>query len=451
VAIAGTNVAVNGGTLNLTGGAAAQINSSAIVTLTNSGAFNFGSANQSLAGIVNNGGTVNYGTGTTVIGDPVWTAGTNTVPGNTTFSDGLGVSGGVNTITGASSGGAGFLTVQAGASSSAGGALTFSGTNSPNITVNSDNAAPGTLQVQGDIYDTDTTGTASITSGGSGSLAGKLDLDTTNSTPRGINVSSGGTLNIGISIIDSGSNAGVNVNSASLYTGTQGGTVVFSGTGSYTGPTTINGGALNVTGSIASSAVAVNSNSILEGSGSVGAITVAGGGTVTPGDPSSQSIGSKLSNSTHNILNGTSLTLAAGATLSYNLYSSAVSTGTSLNPAGGTEIDLGTGAFNVEGAVTLQFNNTGVGGVVGDPNVYNLVEFGTGNVTAADLSDFTITGLLTSSNEYGAASLSIVTSSNGEEYLQLDIVPEPSTWAMMLGGLSFLALALRSRRRAAKV
>ena len=87
-----------------------------------------------------------------------------------------------------------------------------------------------------------------------------------------------------------------------------------------------------------------------------------------------------------------------------------------------------------------------------DSNVYNLVEFGTGgNVTAADLSDFTITGLLPPSNGYGVASLAIVTSSNGEEYLQLDIVPEPGTWALMLTGLSFLVLVLRLRRRGAQV
>ena len=55
------------------------------------------------------------------------------------------------------------------------------------------------------------------------------------------------------------------------------------------------------------------------------------------------------------------------------------------------------------------------------------------------------------SNGYGAASLAIVTSSNGEEYLQLDIVPEPGTWALMLTGLAFLALFLRSRRRDVKI
>jgi autotransporter-associated beta strand protein len=64
------------------------------------------------------------------------------------------------------------------------------------------------------------------------------------------------------------------------------GRLTLSGTGNtYTGATTVNGGNLNITGSIAAgSLVTVNSGGILSGSGSVGAITLNPGGILAPSD-----------------------------------------------------------------------------------------------------------------------------------------------------------------------
>ncbi len=62
-----------------------------------------------------------------------------------------------------------------------------------------------------------------------------------------------------------------------------GGKEQLNGTNSYTGPTTVNAGILDVNGSLAST-VFVNSGGTLMGSGSVGGITVAGGGKVAPGN-----------------------------------------------------------------------------------------------------------------------------------------------------------------------
>jgi fibronectin-binding autotransporter adhesin len=61
------------------------------------------------------------------------------------------------------------------------------------------------------------------------------------------------------------------------------GTLVLGGKNSYTGPTTVAGGTLSVMGSIANSAVAVQSGATLGGTGTVGATTVASGATVAPG------------------------------------------------------------------------------------------------------------------------------------------------------------------------
>jgi autotransporter-associated beta strand protein len=64
-----------------------------------------------------------------------------------------------------------------------------------------------------------------------------------------------------------------------------GGTFVLSGTNSYTGPTTVNGGILEVDGSIASSSLTtVNANAALIGTGTVGNTTIAGGGVFMPGN-----------------------------------------------------------------------------------------------------------------------------------------------------------------------
>jgi autotransporter-associated beta strand protein/VCBS repeat-containing protein len=60
-------------------------------------------------------------------------------------------------------------------------------------------------------------------------------------------------------------------------------TLILSGSNTYTGPTTITNGVLEVDGSIASSAVTVQDAGTLDGSGTTGAVTVQAGGTLSPG------------------------------------------------------------------------------------------------------------------------------------------------------------------------
>jgi autotransporter-associated beta strand protein len=63
------------------------------------------------------------------------------------------------------------------------------------------------------------------------------------------------------------------------------GTMILSGVNSYTGTTTVNGGILEVDGSIAlSSLTTVNANAALTGTGTVGSTTIAGGGIFLPGN-----------------------------------------------------------------------------------------------------------------------------------------------------------------------
>jgi autotransporter-associated beta strand protein len=82
---------------------------------------------------------------------------------------------------------------------------------------------------------------------------------------------------------------GNNVTLGSALMGTGGitkagsGTLTLSGTNTYIGPTTVNAGILEVTGSL-KSAVTINSGATLGGSGSVGNTTI-NGGTIAPGYP----------------------------------------------------------------------------------------------------------------------------------------------------------------------
>ncbi|MEI9922751.1 MAG: autotransporter-associated beta strand repeat-containing protein [Bradyrhizobium sp.] len=63
-----------------------------------------------------------------------------------------------------------------------------------------------------------------------------------------------------------------------------GGTLFLTGASTYTGPTNINAGVLDVNGSLAS-AVSVNSGAtLMGGGGSIGGLTVANGGIVAPGN-----------------------------------------------------------------------------------------------------------------------------------------------------------------------
>jgi hypothetical protein len=72
---------------------------------------------------------------------------------------------------------------------------------------------------------------------------------------------------------------------------------VLSGINTYSGPTTVSGGALVVTGSIANSAVTIGNGALLTGTGAVGAATILSGGTFAPGPigtPGAMSIAGNL-------------------------------------------------------------------------------------------------------------------------------------------------------------
>jgi len=234
---------------------------------------------------------------------------------------------------------------------------------------------------------------------------------------------------------------------ATILAGTAGltksgsGTLTLTGASTYTGTTTVAAGRLVVDGSIAASALTtVNAGATLAGHGTLGALTIASGATLAPGDsPGTLSAGDT--------------TFAGGATFQFELNNA---TG-----AAGTNWDL----LAVNGTLTLSATS-------GNPFTLDLTSLTSGNATglAANFdatSDYSFTFLTTTAGVSGFSSdaFAIATShfsnpfsgtwsvslTNSGRDLSLNYagsasaIPEPSTYAA-LAGIAALGLAAWRRR-----
>ena len=212
-----------------------------------------------------------------------------------------------------------------------------------------------------------------------------------------------------------GSVIGANVTSVTQNSATS--RLVLSGSNAYTGATNVNAGTLVVNGNISTSSLTtISSGATLGGSGTVGALTVADGATLAPGN-------------SPGTLNTGTLTLADTSILSFELNPTDTTVGSNIN-------DL----VSVTGNLTLD----GILNVVATSGDFLAVTEG----MAWRL--FNYTGTLT--NNLVNFSLSMPTLGAGLDWeidtatagqVNLVVVPEPG--AALLGGLGLLAL-LRRRR-----
>ena len=470
--IAHPDILVTGGTLKWLLGE--QVGNNAAISITG-GTASLNGQVETVGVFSNSGGTFTTGVGGQLIGtgsSVTWSGGINTVnDGGLVEDQHVVINGGTNTVEGGTSGGV--LQVDDG-----GTGLEMTG---GTLTLNSDANVAGKLQL-GKPADAGTSAnvtthasatTASIDSAGAGAHPGVVDLNGGTST---FTVAKGTT------------SSGVDLNVSAVI---QNGAVAKSGAGSmvvtaantYGGGTTINAGNLyanNATSSLGTGTVTVQGTGTLGGTGTVaGKVNVQSGGTLASGaaqNPASHGVdGTHLTlTSDLFVTGGGNLTFALGAVgdtgTGPDNFPSPNLNSTYLNTSGAVTFDTDhlNGAVNINlvdltvGSTTdtlqLRFQNPYL--LIADSSnsnlSYNLVTdhgydvngyvLGIGTLATGDtiLNTIHITmydtdgNVISSSTNYQNLKLYLY---NGK----LEVVPEPGTWALMLGGLAVLLVVQRRR------
>jgi len=210
-------------------------------------------------------------------------------------------------------------------------------------------------------------------------------------------------------------------------TKTAAGTVTLSGANTYSGATTIDIGTLSVTGTIADSAVAINSGGTLIGSGTVGDVVVASGGTFSPGlSPGTLNSGAAVWES-----GGTYLweinkaTGLKGAPLGLGWDWLDITGGLSITATSGSKFNLDLSTMEVDAS---NFNNL-------QDYLWVIATASTG-ITSFSADKFDIDSALFT-NALGGGAFGISQSGN-DINLTFTAVPEPSTYALF--GIGLLGL-----------
>jgi fibronectin-binding autotransporter adhesin len=189
-----------------------------------------------------------------------------------------------------------------------------------------------------------------------------------------------------------------------------GGTLIVAATNTYTGSTTVNSGRLLVNGALAG-AETVGGGAILGGTGSLTSATVSAGGRLAPGGgPGVLHVRDSLS-------------LLPGAVLDYELRT----------PDNSDEVFMPAGALSLNGQQFSDFNFTALAG------------FGDGSYTLIDAASISgDLGLGTSGTIAGLPATLAIEGNN----LVLDVVPEPSAFALLAAALALATMkaAIKARR-----
>ncbi len=441
------------------------------VSVINDGGFagNLGQAPSASSKIVLGGGTLHY-TGSTASTDrglSLENLTTSTIdidPGvNLTIS---------GVITGSATNISGALT-KAGA-----GTLTLSGANSYRgpTTVSAGTLAFGASNV---LYDF----------GGVLITGGTLAIGSFSDTVGGIVLSAGGiTGTTGVltgGSYDVSNASGTTTVSATLggtgaLTKTGAGTLDLSGANTYTGRTTVSAGTVNVTGSLSSSGALTVNGGTVNFSGNQQVASLSGsGGTISFGSGKALTLAAASSNSYGGILSGAGgLTLSSGATLTLGagytysgptiINSSATLTlnapansSSAYSLAGGTlargsGVNVSAGSLMVSAPSFINFTSPAFAGTISFAS--STTDWGAGNtLTLQNYNTTPGSQRLRFGNDSSGLSvnnLSLISISgfagtialNDQGFLTATAIPEPATYAAILG-VSALGLAVYKRRR----
>ena len=265
-----------------------------------------------------------------------------------------------------------------------------------------------------------------------GSLSGTIATPTSGTNTATINTQTGRNFTVNQTV--DGTYAGVIAGGGSFTLGSLStAKLALTGANTYSGATLINGGVLELNGSISGDAT-VAAGATLRGSGNVGGVvTVQSGGFLAPG------------NSIESLVTG-SLNLNAGSTVAFELNNDAdpsdaadlVGTGDLTldvgNTANLTLTELGAGTWDLAEKITLfSYGGAWNGGL-----------FNFGSAVADDsVISFGGTDWLFNYNDTTAGT-NFIGDLTGTAYVTMTVVPEPGT-VTLLGGMAVLAL-LRRRR-----
>ena len=239
-----------------------------------------------------------------------------------------------------------------------------------------------------------------------------------------------------------------------------GGLVTLSAANTYTGVTNVNAGILavtNTTGSGTGSGVLnVNAGGIFAGTGTVSSsnFNVIGSSPTATANILVGQVSATDTNTTGKLtMSGSGLSTITDAKLTFNLNASAA--------GNGNELMVGSTAINFGSGVTLSLNMQD--GVAQPDSAYILIA-GTGSsfggVDGSQYTGFTttlingqevISGLNldfgNSDGFYAANSYLFLNQIGGVDDIEVEVIPEPSTWAMMAGGLALLVVCLRRKNQ----
>ncbi len=256
-----------------------------------------------------------------------------------TFSGAIAESGGSRSLTKSGSG----TLILSGNSTYSGGTVLTAGV----LSVDNGNAVgTGTLSLIGGILQANSSAVSlanAVTLGGNVTIGGSFNVTLTGPAT----LTGGRTLTVSNTALTTIiGTIGQSANALALTTAGSG-TLVLSGTNTYTGGTTVSSGTLLVKGTQASGTVNVKSGATLGGSGTIGVLYVSPGGILLPGTNGSAT--GTLSSGNATFTSGSSFSVALNGTTSGSGYAQLVVAGTvalggsTLNIALGFTPPVGTG------------------------------------------------------------------------------------------------------------